>query len=324
MNKIMLITVVGLTIISILTYISVIRFTELSFSNKRQRLSNLLRGKDVDRKSTNKVIEWLEKKNLLRFISSTHIMHEAKKYGVTITKQSYLLTFLIGSVLGVIIMFVYFRPVIFLLPLSIIGGFIANHVQLQKFRKKYIIELDSKISIYMSAMATASGTFGNVTDALRSILPSLEEPIKGDVEEALIMLQDGKTVRVAFSKMNQKYKEKHLKLFHDQLDAIAKSGMDTLDSLRKVAFKMKRKETYRRRLKTEHKQSLKAWKTFVFLNLSAPFLFIIASMDNYNIVMNHIATSIVFLITFSLIFVTWRQLEKLEIYDPTADEEIEV
>lgn len=320
MNTIL--SLLGITVIAILTYFTIMQISELSFKKKRQRLSNIL--KEDDEQEPNGFVKWLDKWGIREYISPSHIMFEASKYGVNMTKQSFVSTFIVGTVIGVVIVVVYFQPIIYIMPLALFGGIIASNIRLHNIKKNYFSELDSKIAIYMSSLATAMGTFNNTKQALQSILPSLEYPIKNDVEEAIIKLQDGKSVKESFESMSNRYPQKHVRLFHDQLDVIVKGGTTDITSLRAIAFKMKRKETYRRKLKTAHRQNFKIWRAFVFLSLSAPFLFIFVSMDNYKLVMNHIASSVVFGITFLLIFITYRQLEKLEIYDPTADKQVEI
>ncbi|MEQ2529123.1 type II secretion system F family protein [Bacillaceae bacterium CLA-AA-H227] len=316
------IPIIGLIAIGVLAYLAIMQLSQVSFSRRRKRLSSILRVEDEG--TSNFLLEWLEKSRIREYVSPSYIIEEAKLHGVNMTKQSFISTFVVGTGLGAIIILVYFQPLLFLMPLAAGGGVIATNIRLHKIKKEYVQELDSKLAIYMSALTTSIGTFNNIKDALQSILPSLEYPIRNDVEEAILKLQDGKNVKQAFENMNKRYKHKHVRLFHDQLAVVMENGASDNSTLRSVAIKMKDKEKYRRRLQTAHRQNYKIWRTFVILILSAPFLFIFVSMDNYKLVMNHIASSIVFAITFLLIFVTYRQLEKLEIYDPTSDERVEV
>lgn len=308
----------GLLLISIIAYIVIIRILEVQWSNKRKRLSSFLKDKEEE-KQTNRLFELLERKGILQYISPSYVIKESEYYGQPITKNSYFSTFIFGTLIALVIMIVYFQPVIFLLPIVFIGGVIATNVRLHNIKKEQLALLDSKLGIYMSSVSTSMMTYNNIRDSLNSVLPSLENPVKKDVEEALIALQDGKELRIAFAKMNQKYPQRQVKLFHEKLDAIVKSGSTDMEALRKTAEKMKKKEIFRRKLRTIHKESKKVWKTFVFLPLSLPFLFIIYSMDNYLVVMNHIAMSGAFALTFLAIFIAYRKLEQLEVYDPTSD-----
>lgn len=312
---------VVLTVIAILTYFIIFKLSQVEFFSKRKRLSSVIKDNEDDR---NPFFDWLEKKGISRYVNPIHMMETAKLYGTHITKSSYFSTFLFGTAIGLIIMMIYFRVIFYLFPLSIIGGFIATNVRIHNIKKNFLQEIDSKLSIYMSSTSTAMGTFGNIKDALGSVIPLLEYPIKNDVEDALLKLQDGKSIKYAFESMNRKYPQKQVRLFHEQLDIISKVGTFDVENLRSVAGKMKQKESRRRKLKTAHRQSTKRWRTFVFLSLSGPFLFLLGSTDSYFLVMNHIASSVVFFFTFLLIFITYRKLEELELYDPTTDKKVDL
>lgn len=306
-----------LIVVAVLAYIIVLKLLDKKQNFKRKRLSQLLQ-KDKGT-GDSQLGSWLEKKNLRQYFDPTMIMEASERYGKRISPQAFTSTFIIGVLLAVLAIFIYFHPFLYLLPLALFGGVIAVNVKLHGIKKEYIQLMDSKISIYLSSIATAMGTFGNIREALQSVIPSLEEPIKNDVEKAFIILQDGKDVRVAFDEMNRKYQIKELTHFHDQLDIVVKGGTNVNDTLRNLAFKMKKKATYRRKLQTTHRANLKIWKTFVFLTLSSPFLFLFVSFDNFLTIINSSLISGVFFIAFSLIFFSYKKLEQLELYDPTTD-----
>lgn len=314
--------IICLLVISVLGYILMMKLLNIQIGNKRKMLSSVLNEKH---KEQTQLQTWLDNKGLLKRISPNLIMDEFEKHGVKISRQKYFSTFFLGIGIGIVVTMVYFRPVIYLMPIiALLGGVIATNIKLQNAKKEYIHLLDSTISIYMSSLSSSLQTFSNLKDSLQSILPALEEPIKKDVEEAILYLADGKDVRSAFSKMNKKYPQKELKHFNDQLDVVVKSGAYQNDTLRKLAFKMKKKATYRRKLKTAHRTGFKQWRTFVFLTLSVPFLFIFLSWDNFLIIMNSFILTIVYVLAFTLIFITYRKLEELEVYDPTNDDAIKL
>ncbi|MCM3227705.1 type II secretion system F family protein [Terribacillus saccharophilus] len=306
-----------LLLIAVLAYILVVNIANMNAKKGRQLLSTYLSEQEEQAQQSNKLKNILNRFGILEYLSPNHIMSESEKIGKPITKRSFISSFLLGTVLGIVVMFVYFKPVIFLLPIAIVGGFIAVNIRLHNNKKQYITEMDSKISIYMSSLSNALATHGNLKGAIQSILPALEFPVKDDLEYALTQLQDGKSVKESFSKMSDAYQQKEMRLFHHQLDVIMTTGISDVESLRKIANKMKNKDIYKRRLQTAHKSHFKIWRAFVVMSLSAPFLFLVGSSDNFNLVMNHIASSIVFALTFILIFVTWRKLEELEVFDPT-------
>lgn len=319
-------TSIGLLILlAILTYMVMQKVQEVEWQQKRKRLSSFIevqKKKEVDEYNSS-FYSWLEDRGIMTYVNPKIIMAEAEAHGMVLTKRSFTLTFLFGTVIAFVIFIVYLQPIIELVPLALIGGLIAVNVRLHQIKKRYITEIDAKLAVYMSSLSTSLKTFENTKDSFNSIIDGLESPVKEDVEKAMLHLQDGKDIRYAFSEMVKKYPQKEVKLFHDQLDALIKGGSVDIQTLSKIAFKMKKKETYRRKLKTAHKQQVKVWRTFVFLTMSIPFIFMIVSTDNFTIVMNHIATTIVYLFNFLMIFFTWRKLEELEIYDPTNDQNID-
>lgn len=314
MNEIL--SLILLIVVAIAAYNLVLKLINNKQNFKRKRLSQLLQKEET---GESRLGEWLEKKNLRQYINPKIIMETSERYGKRITPQAFTSTFILGVLVAVVIIFIYFHPFLYLLPLSLLGGVITVNIKLHGIKKEYIQLMDSKISIYMSSVTTAWATFGNIREVLQSVIPSLERPVKNDVEKAFIVLQDGKDVRTAFEEMNRKYQVKELSHFHDQLDIIVKNGSSENDTLRKLAFKMKRKAKYRRKMQTAHRIGLKAWKTFVFLTLSSPFLFMFVSFDNFLILMESRIISGAFFIAFCLIFFTYKKLQKLELYDPTTD-----
>lgn len=315
-----ILSIISLIVIALLSYFIINKLISRQNGLKRKRLSQVLSTDEKNMRTS--FTDWLDKKGVLRYLSPAMIMAESETYGKKITVQSFVSSFILGVLIGLVIIFVYFQPFIYLFPLALIGGVVAVNMKLHKIKKEYVQLLDSKISIYMSSIATSMRTFGNIRGAMQSVLPTLEEPIKNDVEKALISLQDGKEVRVAFGEMNRKYNQKELTHFHDQLDIIVKGGAGENDTLRNLAFKMKKKSTYRRKLQTAHRGAFKVWKTFVFLTLSVPFLFLFVSFDNFLLIMNSPLLSLAFLIALFLIAYTYRKLEQLEVYDPTSDQNI--
>jgi|APAga8741244001_1050109.scaffolds.fasta_scaffold07726_2 tight adherence protein B len=309
-----------LVIIAILAYLVIKQASGITLKRRRKTLSTYLQEEREDEKSN--IASMLERQKIKELINPAYIISEAEKNGVILTRQSLFSTFFIGIVIGVLVFIVYFKAVIYLIPLSVIGGIIAVNIRLKNIKKEYLQQLDSKLSIYMSSLATSLKTFNNINDAVRSIIPTLEDPVKSDVEKALINLQNGLGVEDAFYHISQKYGHKYVKLFHDQLNVIVNSGTNDTSSIRTVAFKMKKRETYKRNLQTKFNQGFKTWKTFVVMCMSAPLLFLFASTENFTIAMSSIAMSIVYVLTFTLIYVTYKKLKELEMYDVTENIEL--
>lgn len=293
------------------------KIPKINLSSKRKRLSSYLKTESLDERSA--YSKFLEKYKLSQYFDPAYTIQTAQDYGSDMTKTSYVLNFIFGVSIAVIIMNIYFRPILFMFPVVVIGGFIAVNIRLHKIKKEYVQDIDEKLSIYMSSLVTALETFGNLKQSLVSIMALIDDPIRSDLEQVQIKLQDGKSVTYAFEHMNQKYPNKDLKMFHEQLHVVNEVGMTDLKQIRSTANRMKERKEMKRELKTAHKQSFKMWKAFVFLNLSLPFLFLILSTENFFIVLNHIASTFVYTVIFILIMYTYRKLEFLEMYDPTED-----
>lgn len=262
---------------------------------------------------------YLERKNLIRFISRKMIIEESEKYDSKISVTEFISRFTFGTVIGFVFIYFYFHSFVYLMPLGVIGGFVAVNMKLHKIKKNYIELTDSKLGIYMSSMATAISTFENLKGALQSVIPSLEQPIRADVEEAMQILGEGKGVRNAFQKMNEKYDSNELKQFHHQLEIIVKTGNFDNETLRNLAFKMMDKATYRRDLKSAHRSVSKTWYLFASLSLLMPVPFMVVSFENFMAVFDSKILSLVYLVVLITAALSYWKLEKLEIYDPSKD-----
>ncbi|MCE0553116.1 hypothetical protein LQK80_00495 [Bacillus thuringiensis] len=110
-------------------------------------------------------------------------------------------------------------------------------------RKKYEEYVENQLMVYLEAVANAVSTHESMTLAFKSVLPLLQSPIKDDVERCLILYtEDGKSIRDAFHSFVQKYNYKDIKLFHDMLDLISKTGKDTDDILLNIAHEFQDKK----------------------------------------------------------------------------------
>ncbi|MGC7930647.1 type II secretion system F family protein [Lysinibacillus sp. VIII_CA] len=309
--------VVFLITIGIVFY-QLLRRVEISRKNFRHRkLARVLKNQEEEKSAFN----WLKDKKIRRFVDFKLIAKEAEIYGYNIKKTQLMMNFIIGGALAAIFNFLYFNKFPFLLPVAVIlGGYIAINLKLHKFRKAYLISIEGSITIYMTSMTTAIKTFRNLKESLNSVIPSLEQPVRNEVNEAYLKLQDGKSVKEAFEAMNDKYQIKELKHFNNQLEIINKTGDFNDDSLRKITFKMQKKKKWRRDILREHKQSKKTWRQFVFMSLSIPIVIYFFMNDSFIIIRNSMIMNFAYMIVFAYIYFTWKSLERLEIYDVTTND----
>lgn len=304
-------TMFGLFLIGALAYFIILRFIDFESSSRRKRLSKILRD-EVEEKSTMR-----RKYPFLNYFVPSFVMEKATEYNADYTKKIYVTYFLAGTLIGILSFFVYFRAFQYLIPLSLILGVLTTNIKLHTFKRDYLRDTDQLLSIYMSSFTTAYGTFGNVKNALASILPSLDNPLKDDIEQAYLLLSEGKTISQAFYSVNQKYPFQVVQLFHDQLQALEDSGSPDTTELREVVEQMEEKAIYRNELARDFRRKFKDWKLFVIMIYTSPFIFIIVSFENYELlVTNPVVNIVLFLVTLYIAYV-YYQLTKIETYDPT-------
>lgn len=299
-----------LLVIGLLAYVLMIQYLSKEKKQQRKRISSLLKEREEKPEITTRF-------PFLRYIDPSYLKQEAKKYEVNFEKRMYLTHFITGTTIGVIFFIVYLKPLIFLIPFSVLGGVVAILIKFHAIKRDYIQQTDFKLSVYMSSLTSAFGTFGNLRQSLENVIPMLEDPIKADVEKAFTILEDGKSVRQAFHHMNEKYPQMVVRLFHEQLEVLNESGTNDISKLRTVANQMKEKEVFKRQLATIHRSQFKIWRSFAFMTYSLPFIFIIISYDNYVTIMENPIASVIFIVVTVYTLFIYKQLANLELYDPT-------
>ncbi len=95
--------------------------------------------------------------------------------------------------------------------------------------------------LYLNSLANAMSAYENPSFAIKSILPLMQSPIKEDVENCLIVHLEGTSIKESFEPLINKYKYKNLKLFHDMLDLISKTGKDEDGLLMRIADEFQQK-----------------------------------------------------------------------------------
>lgn len=299
-----------LLVIGILTYILVIRYITQTSKKQRKRISVLIKEKE-----TAKTLK--EKYPFLKYVDPLFFKKEAEQYDEDFSLRMYLTNFIFGTTIGVIFFVVYMQSMIAFIPLACIGGVIATIIKLHAIKRDYIQKTDYRLSMYMSSLTSAYGTFGNLRQSLENILPMLEDPVRSDVEKVFTFLEDGKSVRQSFRHMNEKYPQKIVQLFHEQLEVLNESGTNDISKLRAVANQMKEKEIFKRQLTTVHRSQFKVWRTFSLMTYSLPFVFFFISYGNYVSIMGSPIISLVFVLVTAYTLFIYKQLAKIELYDPT-------
>ena len=303
--------VLMLFVIGIVAYVLILKVIDFEPSSKRKRLSKVLNDSEAERKTIR------SRYPFLNYLVPSYVMEQAEQYHKPYTRQMYVTYFITGTVIGIIAFFVYFKAFLTLIPLSLLGGVVATVIKLHTIKRDYIQETDHHLSVYMSSLTTAYGTFGNLKGAISSILPSLEEPLKSRLEKAYLILSEGKTPKQAFHDFNKAYPQKIVLLFHDQIQVIEDSGSSDTSRLREVANQMKKKEVFKQRLAMVYRSQFKIWRTLCLLMFSIPFMFILISYDNFLAIQNNAVSNIIMFIALIYVLFIYTRLAKIEIYDPT-------
>lgn len=305
-----LMDLIVLVILTIVAYFVIMQFLGRKAKNQRQRLSNLLNERK-GKESFKKRYPFLER------ASPIYFKRAAKEYGVDFDNRMYFTQLIAGTAFGSVLFIVYFNPFLYLIPFALLGGVVAAHIKLHAIKRDYILDTEFKLTLYMSGFTSSYATFGNLKQSLESIMQDLPQPIKGDVEKAYIILEDGRSVREAFHAMNEKYPDKTLKMFHQQIEVLAGSGSSDTSTLRRVVRQMKKKEVFKKRLSNDHRSKFKVWRMFALMAYSIPFMFILISYDNYEAIKSNPLTSVVYLLATIYTYFIYKKLESIELYDPT-------
>ncbi|MDI3236420.1 hypothetical protein QK289_15500 [Exiguobacterium antarcticum] len=310
-----LIDLTVLAVLTILAYFVIMQFLEKKNKKQRRRLSNLLNERQ-------KGISFKKKYPLLERADPTYFKKAAERYGVNFDNQMYFTQLITGTAVGAVLFIVYFNPFLYLIPFALLGGVIAAHIKLHAIKRDYILDTEFKLTLYMSGFTSSYATFGNLKQSIESILEDLPQPIKGDLEKAYIILEDGRSVKEAFHAMNEKYPDKIVKMFHQQLEVLSASGSSDTSTLRNIVRQMKKKEVFKKRLSNDHRSKFKVWRMFALMAYSIPFMFILISYDNYETIKSSPITSVVYLIASTYTYFIYKKLESIELYDPTESEQI--
>lgn len=280
-----------------------------------RKLANSLRDKE-DVKTPSQI----KNSKVFQFIDIPSKIILAKKYDSNVTKSSMLFSFVIGVLVYVLVVFMYIKAfAVVLLPFCFIGGIIAINMKLHKYKKAYIEHLDDNISNYVFHVAMNIDVFRNINDTFRVTLEFLEGPIKDAVLDAYLKLQDGKSVQYALQDMNEKFPVKELQAFNKQLVQICETGNYENRALKESSHKLENMKVFKRKLLTKHRKNVKLWKTISLLTYSIPVTMMLILYDRYVLISNSQIMSIMYILAILFTYYVWRQIEKLEIYNPSND-----
>jgi tight adherence protein B len=248
----------------------------------------------------------------LSWLNPYLLLEKAKKNNWNIDLRKYWIIVAISSVAAFAFLYIIFQ-VFLLMPLGILAGFAVPNVMLFYKKRKRKDKLLSEIGSYINSLANLFSTYGNVYQALIQVRELIDEPIRSDVDNVILKLENNLSLKEAFEEFNEKYNNVLLKLFHDTLVLIDENGGQMDDVLIKLARNydeamIRRNE--RRVAKTPKRKSFYALMKYL---IAIPILFMTFSFEYYENFVLSIPGKIMFLLIIGVGIFSAYSIEK--IYD---------
>ncbi|MCU5662267.1 hypothetical protein OCB16_24140 [Bacillus cereus] len=270
-------------------------------------------------KDDGKIVKFLKKKGLYKWISPNYIMRESKDFNWNLSLRDYQIILIVGTLVGAVALYGFFMSLSTTIFGVLVGVSLPPIIGFYK-RKRYEEYVENQLMVYLEAVANAVSTHENMTLAFKSVLPLLQSPIKDDVERCLILYtEDGKGIKDAFYSFVQKYNYKDIKLFHDMLDLISKTGKDTDDILLNIAHEFQDKKIYRAKLKSGMQPQRKTFKQTAIMLASLPVAALAINADDYVVFARTLQGRFILLAIIVVCIVSAFKIEKHSFYDPTED-----
>jgi tight adherence protein B len=248
----------------------------------------------------------------LSWLNPYLLLEKAKKNNWNIDLRKYWVIVAISSVAAFAFLYIIFQ-VFLLMPLGILAGFAVPNVMLFYKKRKRKDKLLSEIGSYINSLANLFSTYGNVYQALIQVRELIDEPIRSDVDNVILKLENNLSLKEAFEEFNEKYNNVLLKLFHDTLVVIDENGGQMDDVLIKLARNYDEaifRRNERRVAKTPKRKSFYALMKYL---IAIPILFMTFSFEYYENFVLSIPGKIMFLLIIGVGIFSAYSIEK--IYD---------
>ncbi|BCC21369.1 hypothetical protein BC30090_p258 (plasmid) [Bacillus cereus] len=281
-------------------------------NKKKNALKYVLNNKSKD----SKYIAYLKKKGLYKWISPNQIIHEGKEFNWNLTIKDYSMLLIVGSLIGVIIFYGFFISVNFAV-FGVIVGLVLPRIMMFYKKKRYELYVEEQLMLYLNSLANAMSAYENPSFAIKSILPLMQSPIKEDVENCLIVHLEGTSIKESFEPLINKYKYKNLKLFHDMLDLISKTGKDEDGLLMRIADEFQQKKIYKAKLKAGMEPKRSSFKKIAIMTASFPFMFLAVTADDYIVFAGTPTGKIILTLMILVNIICAVKVEQHSFYDPT-------
>ncbi|MBT2576881.1 hypothetical protein J7E43_05600 [Bacillus sp. ISL-8] len=273
----------------------------------------------IAEKEDSKVVRFLKRKGLYKWISPNYIMSTSKDFNWNLSLKDYQIILIVGTLVGAVVFYGFFMSLSTTIFGVLVGISLPPIIGFYK-RKKYEEYVENQLMVYLEAVANAVSTHESITNAFKSVLPLLQSPIKEDVERCLILYtEDGKVVKEAFQSFVQKYNYKDIKLFHDMLDLISKTGKDTDNILLNIAHEFQEKKVYRAKLKSGMQPQRRTFKQTAIMLASLPIGALAINADDYIVFASTLQGKVILLTIIVVCVFSAFKIEKHSFYDPTEN-----
>ena len=164
--------------------------------------------------------------NFIELIKGKKTVNNFKKYDKSITLKDYWITFGLCLVISFAYAYFIYKNIIFSSIFSLgITVIFVNYIMLLRKKKLYNTHIRKQINLYMSLVSQMVSAKQTILNALITIAPNLQSPIKEDVYQLIRSIEVDGYPYDALDKFSDKYSnDTYLRIFHNQLKLTFRHG----------------------------------------------------------------------------------------------------
>lgn len=216
-----------------------------------------------------------------RFINPFYIKERAKEADWDLDFTKYTLIVLASSGIAMSLFYTLFQ-LYSVVPFGLIVGLGMPNVFLFYKKRKQKNNLYKTISLYINSMASMTSTYQNIALALKETIPTMQQPMKRDLELVALRLENGESVKSAYQDFNKKYNNTHLLVFHENLDVLNRYGGDIDHVLFSAASAYDNTLANRQKILNAKSPRIKSFHVLLAYLIAMPFLLMFFSYEYYH------------------------------------------